>query len=93
MTLQVSLHTVIGISASVFSTLSMLPQLFKIVKDKKAGTISVWMLCILFIGLGLWVYYGYLANDPIIIIANSVSLVINIFIIIFSLKYKSKEKS
>jgi len=89
MNLQFSLHTIVGVCASVFTTASLLPQLFKIIKDKKAGAISVWMLCILFTGLALWIYYGYLVEDPIIIIANSVSLLINTLIIIFSLKYKA----
>ncbi len=88
MNLPVPLNTFIGIIASLFSTLSLLPQLIKILKDRKAEDISIWMLLILFIGLGLWVYYGVLVKDPMIIIANSISVLINLLIIIFSIKYK-----
>lgn len=46
------------------------------------------MLVILFAGLGLWIYYGVLKNDLIIVVSNSFSFVINLLLAIFSLKYK-----
>jgi MtN3 and saliva related transmembrane protein len=42
-------------------------------KEKKANDVSLGMLAILFAGLGMWIYYGYLKKDLIIIIANSFS--------------------
>jgi len=82
--------TVIGIIASVFTGISMVPQLLKIVKEKKAKDVSVLMLVILLMGIGGWIYYGFLQKDLIIIISNSFSLLINSVLIFLTVKYKKK---
>lgn len=84
----VNLTTVIGLLASILTSVSLLPQLLKISKEKKAGDISLAMLAILFSGLSLWVYYGVLKEDWILIVANLVSLLLNGFIVVLTLKYK-----
>jgi MtN3 and saliva related transmembrane protein len=84
------LPTLVGIAASIFSTISLLPQLVKIIREKKAEDLSLWMLVILLTGLSLWVWYGFLSEDLIIIIANSISVCINLLIIFFSLRYKNR---
>jgi MtN3 and saliva related transmembrane protein len=81
----------IGIAAGVFTAASLLPQLVKIIREKKANDISVSMLLILMAGLMLWIFYGILKKDLPLIITNSFSLVLNALIIIFSLKYKKRE--
>ena len=83
----------IGIGAGIFTALSLLPQLFKIVKEKKADDISFFMLFILLLGLGGWIWYGILKNDYPIIITNGFSLLVNLLIIGFSIKYKGRKKT
>lgn len=83
-----NLQSIIGISASVFTATSLLPQLIKIAREKKAEDVSFGMLIVLFIGLGLWVFYGFLKKDWIITVSNGVSLAINICVAILSIKYK-----
>ena len=80
--------TTVGLVASIATGSSMLPQLFKILKEKEAENISFWMLGVLFIGLSAWIYYGFLKMDWIIIISNIFSVVVNIAIAISSLIYK-----
>lgn len=80
--------TIIGIVASIFTGISLLPQLLKLIKEKKASDISMWMLATLFTGLALWIWYGFRINDWIIIFANSVSLIINLLIVIINFRYK-----
>lgn len=87
---MIPLETLIGIAASFFTAVSLLPQLFKILKEKKAKDVSLGMMAVLFAGVSLWVYYGILKNDWIIIIANSVSLVINVFTSVLTLRYKER---
>lgn len=82
--------TIAGIAASVLTGTSMLPQLVKIIKEKKAEDISYAMLGVLFVGLCLWVYYGILKNDLIIIISNGFSAVVNLCIAGLSFRYKRK---
>jgi MtN3 and saliva related transmembrane protein len=80
--------TIIGIVASIFTGISLLPQLIKLVKEKKASDISMLMLATLFTGLALWIWYGFRINDWVIIFANSISLVLNLLIVIINFHYK-----
>ena len=82
-------HTeIVGLAAGVCTAISLLPQLFKLLKNKKAEDISLFYLVILFIGLGLWIWYGALRDDLPILITNGFSLVINGIIIFLGIKYK-----
>ncbi|MDB5202149.1 MAG: hypothetical protein JWQ27_1558 [Ferruginibacter sp.] len=83
--------TLIGVFASIGTGISLLPQLIKLIKEKKPGDISYGMLGVLFIGLLLWIWYGIRKEDWIIIISNSVSVILNASIFILSLVYKKKE--
>ena len=85
------LTTTVGIAASFLTAISMLPQLIRIIKEKHADTISWWVPIILILGVGGWVWYGILKNDWIIIIANSISLLINAAILGLSIRYRNKK--
>ena len=80
--------TIVGLVASVCTGLSLVPQLIKLIKEKKASDISVYMLVILFAGVGCWVVYGFLKKDWIIIISNSFSFIVNMALTILTIKYK-----
>ena len=84
------LITIIGVTASACTAFSLLPQLIKLLKEKEAENISLGMLAILFAGLGLWIYYGVLKKDLIIIISNSISFILNVILVFFAIKYKKK---
>lgn len=84
--------TIIGIVASAFTGISLLPQLIKLIREKKASDISMLMLITLLTGLGLWIWYGFRINDWVIIGANALSLGLNSAIILLNLKYKEKKK-
>jgi len=81
---------VVGIAAGICTGISLLPQLIKIVQEKKAESVSLVMLGILLTGLAGWVYYGFLRKDYPIIVTNAFSFIVNVCIIILSVKYKSK---
>ena len=86
--MQVNQVSIVGLSASALTALSLLPQLIKIAKEKKAEDVSLRMLALLFAGIAGWIYYGILKEDWIIIISNSVSLLLNACIVGLTLKYK-----
>jgi MtN3 and saliva related transmembrane protein len=87
---MIAFETIIGVAASFFTAVSLVPQLLKIIKEKKAKDVSLGMMVVLFAGVSLWVYYGILKEDWIIIIANSVSLVINLLTGFFTIRYKER---
>ncbi len=82
---------ILGFIAGIFTGISLLPQLIKIIKEKKTEDISAWMLLILMGGLALWISYGVLINNLPIIITNAFSLLINIAIIFFRYKFRNKK--
>jgi MtN3 and saliva related transmembrane protein len=82
---------IIGIIAGVFTSVSLLPQLIKIIKEKKAKDISYGMLIVLLIGLGCWIWYGTLREDLPIMVTNGFSFIVNSLMIIFTIKYKEKK--
>jgi MtN3 and saliva related transmembrane protein len=70
-------ENLIGIAAGVITGVSMLPQLFKIIKEKDAGKVSISMLIVLTVGLGMWVWYGIEKEDLPIIVTNAFSILVN----------------
>lgn len=87
------LITLVGIAASISTAVSSLPQLVKLLKEKKAENVSLVMFAVLVLGLGVWVWYGILKKDWIIIIANGFSCLINLITFILSIRYKTKTAS
>ncbi|HLP50031.1 MAG TPA: SemiSWEET family transporter [Chitinophagales bacterium] len=83
----------IGIAASALSAFCMLPQLIKIAKEKAAENISIPMLITLILGLSLWLTYGALKKDYIIVLSNAISVGINIAILVLSVFYKGNTAS
>ncbi len=84
--------TVIGIAAGVLTSVSMLPQLFKMIREKNSENISIGMLILLLVGLCGWVYYGTLRKDLPVIITNALAVAINIGNLFFGIKYKGRKK-
>ena len=77
---------VIGLSAAFLTTSAFIPQVYKIYKEKNADAISLTMYIILFTGVILWFVYGVLIGSLSIIIANGVTALLQLSIIIFKLK-------
>lgn len=79
---------VLGIVAGIFTALSLLPQLIKLIRTKKAEDLSVLYLITLFCGICLWIWYGVLRQDLPVMLTNIVSLVLNVAILILGIRYK-----
>ena len=77
---------IVGLSAAFLTTSAFIPQVYKIYKEKNADGISLTMYIILFTGVILWFIYGILIGSLSIIIANGVTALLQLSIIIFKLK-------
>ena len=66
--------TVVGLAAAICTTGANLPQLKKAWTTGQTDDISMNMLLVLATGLALWVAYGVLKEDLVIILANGISL-------------------
>lgn len=83
------LTTLIGVLASILTTASYVPQLLKAWRTGKADDLSLNMLLILLSGLLFWVVYGIRQADLVIIVANGVSSLLLMAIIVLKLRIKS----
>ena len=86
-----SFTDIVGLAAGICTAVSLLPQIIKMIKERKAQDISLFYLIVLLCGLALWTYYGFLKQDVPIIATNIFSMVLNIVVIILSSIYKRKE--
>ena len=81
-----TINTVIGLFAAICTTISYFPQLKKCWDTGSAGDLSLKMFSILAAGIALWVVYGILQGDVVIILANSVSFMLLMGILYFRLR-------
>ena len=81
---------VLGLIAGGITSVAMMPQLIKVIKEKNAEDISVVMLLVLITGLSLWIWYGILQNELPIILSNSFSVLVNITLLICCMMFKKK---
>jgi MtN3 and saliva related transmembrane protein len=86
---MLTLETMVGFAAAVCTTVSYIPQVKKCWQTGSTGDLSLKMLLILATGIGLWVAYGILKDDTVIILANSVSLLLLCNLLIFKMRETS----
>ena len=79
---------IIGLAAGICTATSLLPQVVKTIKEKKAEDVSLVMLLVLMAGIILWIVYGIQKKDLPITATNSFSLLVNIVMVILRIKYK-----
>lgn len=79
---------IIGLSAGVCTASSLIPQIIKTLREKKADDVSILTLIVLITGVSLWIVYGIKRNDLPIIATNGFSFLVNVTMIILRLKYK-----
>jgi MtN3 and saliva related transmembrane protein len=86
-----TVETLVGGTAAFCTTLSYIPQLRKCWATGETGDLSLKMLLLLLCGLSLWVIYGLLRGDWVIITANSISLALLLTILGFKLRNRASE--
>ena len=79
-----------GYFAAVLTTAAFLPQLIKTLKTKKAEDVSLLTLIMFICGVVFWIIYGYAISSLPILIANVVTLTLNLFILISKTYYGRK---
>lgn len=77
----------IGLLAEALIIVAQIPQIYKSYKTKRTDDISLSMLVCVSLGLSLWIIYGVLKPDPVIVIANAISVVAFGFVIYAKVKY------
>jgi MtN3 and saliva related transmembrane protein len=81
---------IIGLAAGILTASSLIPQVVKTLREKKAEDVSLAMLFVLQSGLVLWIVYGVKKDDLPIIATNCFSLLVNITMVILRIKFRKK---
>lgn len=76
-----------------FSLWSTVPQIRKSVKSRKTDDVSKWLIISLIGGLSLWVFYGILKGDIIIVLANAIGVSLNLFLLFLKWGYTKSDSS
>jgi MtN3 and saliva related transmembrane protein len=82
--------SIIGISATIFSVSSTMPQIIKGIRTKKMDDVSTWLIITLIVGLSLWIVYGIAKSDLVIAVGNLVGVSFNVILLILKVKYSQK---
>lgn len=79
---------IIGLVAAALTTTAFVPQVYKTWKEKSTKDISLSMYTVLFTGVVLWLFYGINLGSLPIILANTITSVLLIFMLYMKIKYK-----
>ena len=78
---------ILGYSAGFITSLTFLPQVIKTWKEKSAKDISLMMFIIAAVNEVMWIVYGVLLNNWVIILTNSIVLTMSLIMIFLKLRY------
>jgi MtN3 and saliva related transmembrane protein len=78
--------TWIGACAAVLTSLSYIPQVRKACPRGSTSDLSLKMLVVLTAGLALWILYGLLKGDWVIVAANSVGAALSASVLAFKIR-------
>jgi len=87
---QIDYIEIIGLIAATLTTAAFLPQVYKTWKTKDVTGLSLPMVLMLFIGIALWLAYGFLMESISIILANSITIVSIFLLVYFKIKHHKK---
>ena len=77
-----------GYAAGAITSLTFLPQVIKTWKEKSAKDISLLMFVIAAINEVMWIAYGALLNNWVIILTNAIVLAMSLTMIYLKFMYK-----
>lgn len=84
--------TLIGLLAGTLTTISFLPQVYRVWKSKSSKDISLGMYVIFCTGVFLWLVYGLSLQSLPIIAANTVTFILSFTILVFKVKHMREER-
>ena len=79
--------TILGSIASALVTSSFIPQIIRGYKTKHLEDVSYWLMIMICIGMSLWIVYGAIKQDYVIIGANISTIALNMVLLGLKVKY------
>jgi len=81
-------YEIIGLIAAVLTTSAFVPQVIKAWRTKSTKSLSLPMYLIFFVGIMLWLIYGFHLNSLAMILSNIITGILALILINLKLKYK-----
>ncbi|MEY3324538.1 MAG: hypothetical protein RL316_1138 [Bacteroidota bacterium] len=78
---------ILGYAAGAVTAFTFLPQVIKTWREQSAKDISLTMFLIAFINEIMWLVYGFMIDNFVIILTNAVMLLMSGIMILLKLKY------
>ena len=77
---------IIGMGAAICTTIAFFPQLIMVYRTKRTRDLSLPTFILLTVGIFLWLVYGVLLGNLPIILANAITLIGCLYILIMKIK-------
>ena len=90
--INISWADAIGATAAVLTTAAFVPQVWLTFKTRDASGVSLGMYSVFTVGITLWLVYGLLMQAWPIVVANVITLVLAIAILVMKLTFTSARK-
>jgi len=78
----------LGLVAGSLTTLAFVPQVVKIWRTRSADDISTIMFLLFSTGVLLWLLYGIALNALPVIVANGVTLVLAVMVLVLKFRFR-----
>ncbi len=78
---------ILGYAAGAITSLTFLPQVVKTWREKSAKDVSLLMFIIAAINEVMWIVYGALLDNWVIILTNAIVLSMSLIMIFLKLRY------
>ena len=76
-----SIIQTVGFVAGTFTTLSFLPQVVSVLRSGDYSSVNIHTFLIHGTGVGLWLAYGFLKADPVVVLFNAVTLILCLVVV------------
>ena len=87
------MQELVGSIAAFLTTVAFVPQAYKVYKTNQTKDLSLFLFLIFGLGVFMWLIYGIMKEDSPIMIANSITLFLSLYILYKKISIDNSEKS
>ena len=86
------MQELVGSIAAFLTTVAFVPQAYKVYKTNQTKDLSLFLFLIFSLGVFMWLIYGIMKEDLPIMIANSITLFLSLYILYKKISIDNSEK-
>lgn len=87
------MQELVGSIAAFLTTVAFVPQAYKVYKTNQTKDLSLFLFLIFSLGVFMWLIYGIMKEDLPIMIANSITLFLSLYILYKKISIDNSKKS